>query len=231
MQRYAILLFLLFCSFKLSAESLSFEVTSIPIKVAPTASGAETAFLFENKTEQPIIVSQLSTPCICLETSLRDDKKTYLPGEKGELKVKINTGELTGTLDKKIVLSQKDHDGKVSNTVLTVKIEIPETIQLTPKTVKWIPGETPTPKKIKVSINQEDPISILKASCSDDNFKIELKMLQEGKEYELTITPKDTTNKTLGVLSFSTDSKIPRLSNLQAYAVIMMDGEKTKVQP
>jgi hypothetical protein len=37
--------------------------------------------------------------------------------------------------------------------------------------------------------------------------------------------------RTRGVLTFSTDSKISRLSNLQAYAVIMMDDEKTKVQP
>ncbi len=119
----------------------------------------------------------------------------------------------------------------MSNAVLTVNIEIPETIQLTPKTVKWVPGETPTPKKIKISINQEEPISILKASCSDENFEIQLKMMQEAKKYELTITPKDTTNKALGVLTFSTDSKISRLSNLQAYAVIMMDEEKTKIQP
>ena len=75
---------------------------------------------------------------------------------------------------------------------------------------KWKVGEKPAPKKVKFKVLYKDPIEILSLTSSRKSFKAEFKEVVKGREYEITLTPEDTSRPILGALSIYTDCAIER---------------------
>jgi hypothetical protein len=68
-------------------------------------------------------------------------------------------------------------------------------------------------------MNHSKPVRVTAVNCSSDIYAHQLRTIEEGKVYELDVTPRDTRSPVLGVLRIETDCDIPRHRIQQVFAV------------
>lgn len=204
----------------LRAGDLTFEKELLEIHAPANATSVVADFNFENKTDHLVNIAKVDKTCSCIGVQVSDGKLTYAPGEKGQIRASFNMENFSGVINKTVVLwLDKDPPEKPSVT-LTVEVHIPVLVVLKEKTLKWKLGETPDTQKIDVTMDYTKPIKIVSTTCTSDNFKVEVKTLEEGKHYELLVTPADVKEPGLAIIRIETDCDVPRHKVLQAFAVI-----------
>lgn len=208
----------------LAAGSLEFAEPLREIHVAPDATSVTADFAFVNRGSRPVTIRNYDAPCSCMTAQIKGGKLDYQPGDEGVVRAVFDLGNFTGTVDKHVVLwLAGDHAEKPSVT-LTVRVHIPELVAIEPKTLKWAVGENPGPKSISIQINFDQPVEILSVSSSNDRFQHELKPVRAGAEYELTVTPQDTSVPGIGVLRIETDCPVARQRVRQAFVVVRKEA-------
>lgn len=205
--------------------SLTFEKPTVDATVEPEAASTSIAFPFENKSGETIEIIKHASPCGCISTGFKDDRLVYPPGSKGELTAVFRVGNFHGTVQKKIMVWMKDGpEGNRPPVNLTANITIPELITVTPRTLNWKTGESKAPKSYKIAVGHDKPIHITSLACTNNNFETELKTLRDGMEYELTVTPRDLSEASFGIIKIFTDSKVSRYRLVQVFANIRKDA-------
>ena len=207
----------------LQAVGLTFEKPLTELHAAADARTALVEFNFENKTDKPVTITRYEKTCSCVSVQVADNKLTYLPGEKGVVRANFDLGNLAGVVDKMIVVwLNGDTDAKPSIT-LTVRVHIPVLVTMDNKTLKWTIGAKPEPQKIDIKMTHSKPIRIVSTSCTSELFKTELKTLEEGKHYELWVTPLETSGPGLAIIRMETDCDVARHKTQQAFATVRRD--------
>jgi len=69
-------------------------------------------------------------------------------------------------------------------------------------------------------MSHSKPIHVVKTTCSSEAFKLELKTVKDGAEYELWITPDTPGQPGIGIVRVETDCDIPRHKTQQVFAVV-----------
>jgi hypothetical protein len=204
----------------LLAEGLTFETELIEVHAPVDAKSVVADFKFVNKTDKPVAIAKVDKTCSCIAVQVSDGKLNYAPGEGGMIRATFDMGNFSGVVDKTVVLwLDKDPENKPAH-MLTVRVHIPVLVVMNEKTLKWTLGGKPEAQKIDITMTHSKPIKILSTSCTSESFKIELKTLEEGKHYELLVTPVDTNAPGLAVIRVETDCEIARHKVLQAFAVV-----------
>ena len=207
----------------LHAAALTFETELLEIHAPADAGSIVAEFNFENKSNQTVTIAKVDKTCSCIAVEVSDSKLVYAPGEKGQIRATFDMGNFAGVVDKTVVLFlDKDPVDKPSVT-LTVEVHIPVLVVIKEKTLKWVVGGKPETQKIDITMDYTKPIKIVAKSCTSDNFKVEVKTLEEGKHYELLVTPAETKDPGLAIIRIETDCEIKRHQVLQAFAVIRRD--------
>ena len=232
MLRYAFLCLIstFVCTVNALAElvSLSFENKTVEVIAESGAKDLTMVFPFENKTKQTIEIIRKDAACACLGATFKDGKKIYAPGEKGELTAKFKLGSLSGTVNKQVLLWQNGDTSNKPSIILTTIVTIPELISLTPLTLSWNIGDEEKTQTSKIIVNHKEPIHITKILSTNNNFTTEVKTIREGWEYELTVTAKDTSNISFGILKITTDSTVPRFRRTQAFVYVRKEAGSKK---
>ncbi|MBK1792340.1 DUF1573 domain-containing protein [Persicirhabdus sediminis] len=204
----------------LTAAELTFEE---PLKEVDAPADAKTViieFPFANKSDEIIEITRQDAPCSCLSAQISGGKLIYKPGESGIIKGIFKLGTFSGTVDKSIYLWKKGDPAHKASMTITARINIPEIVQLTPRTLLWELGKEATSKTIDITINNPEPIKITKVDTTSDNFQLDLKTIEAGKKYQLAITPKDSSKPGFASIKIHSDAKIPRFQRLQAFCTI-----------
>ena len=89
--------------------------------------------------------------CGC--TTAQTQKDEVPPGEKGEITATFNIGDRTGTQIKTVTVETDEAPNQ--KTVLTLKAEIPQQLEITPNFVFWKQGDKPDPKTINVKVGKD----------------------------------------------------------------------------
>ena len=185
-------------------------------------------FPFENKSGETIEITKQAAACACLGATFKNDKKTYAPGEKGELTAKFKLGNFYGTVSKQVLLWQKGDANNKPSIILTTRVTIPELITLSPRTLSWNVGGKTKTQTCKIIVNHKEPIHITKIASTNNHFTPELKTIRDGWEYELTVTAKDTSNTSFGILKITTDSTVSRFRRTQAFVYVRRESATEK---
>lgn len=205
---------------------LKFEEEKISTDVGLDEKTISRDFKFVNAGDKVVTIKGADAGCSCISVEIGGGKFTYAPGEKGTIRANFEIGSFQGTVDKSIhVWLDGDPDEKPSSTVM-LSINIPIIIALEPKTVKWKLGEGGSPKMIDVKMDYEKPIHIMQVVSSNENFQIKLITLEQGKHYQVEVTPQDSEATGLGILRIETDVDVPKQRIQQAFAVISAPFEK-----
>lgn len=204
----------------LSAGGLTFTEGSKEISMGLEDTAATVDYPFKNETDKRIVIKEAKGSCSCTSVQISGGKKYFDPGESGVVRVNYVLENETGTVDKVVaVMLEGDNEANPSHQ-LALRIHIPVLVEMEPKTVKWEVGGKPEPKTIRVVMKAEKPIHIKSVSASTETFSQELKTIEDGRLYELVITPKTTEKRGLAVFRMETDCTIKNHGTLQGFATI-----------
>ena len=199
---------------------LTFATSVVNARVAPDATHAQLDFNFENRTDRTLTISRVEKNCACMEMLVSGGKLVYAPGEKGIIRARYELGNMAGTVDKEFMLWLEGDPEEKPSHVLVSRLIIPELVVLSDKNLKWQTGMPADPQKAAITIHGDHPIRITGSSCTSNDIRIDLKTLEEGRRYELWVTPASTSEPGLTAIRLDTDSPIPRWKAVQIFAMV-----------
>lgn len=223
-----LIIYSLCSSLAMSAE-FTFEKKLKAVTAKPDAEVVYVEFDFQNDSDEVITILNFDAPCSCMGARLkREDKKNSLvfaPGAKGKLIGVLEFENFKGTIDKVIKVRTDKDKGDDPSVILTCRVTIPVLIATDEEQLTWKVGAKLEPKefRIKVSDKSETPIKIVNHKHGfgvSDVFDYKLETIKEGREYKVTVTPLKTTEPSIGVVKFYTDSKIPRYKLVQIFLLV-----------
>ncbi|WP_265594283.1 DUF1573 domain-containing protein [Haloferula sp. BvORR071] len=214
-----ILALFLAAALPLAAGTLTFESTTLSVDVPFEATSAHVDLKFENKGDKPVVIDHYKSECECLSGEIKGGMLIE-PGKGGVIRLSMDTTALTGVVEKKMGLWLQGDPAIAPSHVLTMVAKIPELVSLEPKALIWEIGEKPEPKKAIVTMSGDRPTKITKVSGADPKFAQEWKTLEEGKKYEITVTPAQTATASNGVVRIETDSPYKKQANRNLFTLV-----------
>ncbi|MEO8614320.1 MAG: DUF1573 domain-containing protein [Luteolibacter sp.] len=202
------------------AGTLDFKELSKEINAAADATSTTAEFEFTNKTSRAITIKKCDPGCSCVAVQISDGKLRYEPGESGVISAKFDMTNFSGTVDKVIALFLDDDPADKPSQVLKLKINIPVLVALEPKTLKWNLGANANPQTIHIKIIEGQTIRVTNVKSSSEAFTLKLNTLEEGKLYDLVVTPNAMEAPGIGVFRVETDCKIQKHRIQQAFGVV-----------
>jgi len=207
------------CCLPLVASTLKFEESKKEITVANDQKSATVDFPFKNESTGDVVIEKNASDCPCAAVGVKDSKLIYKPGESGTIRIVFNLGKVPETAEKLVSIYLKGDSEDRPSIKLTTRIIVPVVVELEPRSVTWDVGDKPEPKTVKVTMNDSEPVKIISMTSPDPNFKQELKTIEDGKKYEVIITPTSTKEAGMAVLQVETDSKS---DNRRSHPVFML---------
>lgn len=216
---------MIFCIWLAVAASLwgtglEFSEQIKEIDAAADATTATADFSFTNKSDKPITIAKADPTCSCLKVQISGGKLKYQPGESGVIRTTFEMGNFSGTVDKVLAIFLDKDPANKPSVQLTMRVHIPVLVGIEPKTVKWEIGGKPDPQTVQIRMAEGKTIHVTRVKSSADNFKCELKTLEEGKKYDLVVTPLTMGAPALAVIRIETDCEVSRHKVQQAFAVV-----------
>ena len=216
-----LLLSVVCCSIAATAQAaLVWEKTTLELNPALGDSNAVGVFKYENKGDTPIhFKSAPRTSCGCTVAALQ--KMDVAPGEKGEIKATFNIGDRTGMQMKTITVETDDPQNPT--TVLTLKANIAQLLELQPAFVFWQAGEEAKPKTILAKAGKGITLKNVEVTSSSGDFTAKVEPGPAG-EFKINIQPKDTAKPLNTTLTVKPDSGAGSAKIYYAQARVMPPG-------
>ena len=225
--KFLILLYLALAAFA-QAAGLDFAETSKEVHTTADAETAAAEFSFTNNSGNPVTIAKADAGCSCMKVLFSGGKLTYGPGESGVIRAVFNIGNASGTVEKTIALWLDTAPTNPPTQSISVRIHIPTLITLEPKTLKWDLGSKPESQTIHIHIAAGKPIHVTAIQPSTEQFSCELKAIDQGRNYDLIVTPKDVKLPALCAIRIETDCETPKHRIQQAFAVVLKPTAEAK---
>jgi hypothetical protein len=204
----------------LAAGTLKFEQTKKEVTVGNDDKTVTVDFPFKNESDSVASIEKYDAGCPCATVGVKDSKMTYKPGETGTVRIVFDLGMVPGTMDKAVAIYLKGDPINHPSVTLTSHIVVPSLVEVEPKSLMWDVGSKPEPKTVTVTMKHSEPIKIVSMTGADPRFTQELKTIEEGKKYEVVITPASTEKVGMGVVHLETDCKFDRHRSQRVFMVI-----------
>lgn len=190
---------------------LLWESKQSDVTPSMTDAKATTIFSFKNAGNYAVTIQDVKTSCGCTTATLT--KKTYAPGESGQINVEYNIGTNTGLQQKQVYVTTDERTDAI--TQLTMRIFLPQMVTLTPPSVSWELNGDKTPKKITIDVLDGHEVNILDVRSSNDQIFAQIHTVIPHKKYLLTVTPVNTNLPAEAELEIQTDYPIghPKVIN------------------
>ena len=120
------------------------------------------------------------------------------PEQKGEITATFNIGDRTGTQVKTVTVETDEATNQ--KTVLTLKAEIPQQLEITPNFVFWKQGDKPDTKTINVKVGKDFTVKHLKVTSSTPDFQAKVEEAGKG-EFKIDVKPQDTSKVVASMLT------------------------------
>ena len=202
------------------ANGLEFDQLKKEIHAPADAKLVVQEFSFKNTSGKSVKIKKYDSGCSCMSAEVMDGKLEYAPGETGVIRAKFDMGNFYGHVDKVISL-WVDQDAEDKPSIeLTTHVVIPELIKPDQKTLKWVVGKDAKAQRIKLAIDYQKPIQITGVTSATELFDYKLITVEEGKAYELEVTPKSVKTPGMAIFRLTTDCKIDRFKVIQLFAQV-----------
>lgn len=213
------------------AQGLEFAELIKNVDAPADATIVTADFPFTNKSDKPVLIAKSDPGCSCLKVEISGGKLKYAPGESGVVRTTFEMGNFSGTVDKMVALWIDDDAPDKPSKQLTVRVHIPVLVGIEPKTVKWDIGTKADPKTIQIRMAEGKPIHVVGVKSSSPSFSCELKTVEEGRRYDLIVTPKDVNAPGMSVIRIETDCEISKHRTQQAFAVVSKPLPSAAIKP
>lgn len=209
------------CGVSLLPAELVFETSKIEMVAGLEDKEVIGVFPFKVVGES-IKIKSFEARCSCLGARVepvnpdRSVKLEWKDGESGRFLGRFDVTKFLGTVAKDIVVHLEGQETPVR---LTMEVTIPELIKVEPKSLNWVTGSEPEPQTFQITIEDSEPIQILSHKGNNENFPYELKTIEEGRRYEVTVSPKSVSNVGMGMIHLRTDSRHSRFARKTLFMV------------
>lgn len=207
------------------AAGLEFEKPLLEVHAPADAATVTADFKFKNTSGKPVTITKSDPGCSCLSVQVSGGKLKYGPGEEGLVRATFDMGNFSGTVDKMIGIWLDEDPPNRPSVKITVRVHIPVLVSLEPKTLKWTAGGKPEPQTLAVTMAEGESIQLLSVKSTSDAFTVETKTIENGKRYEVVVTPRSVDAPVLGILRIETDCKIAKHRIQQAFAVVSKQAQ------
>ncbi len=180
----------------------------------PQDEGIEVRFTFRNAGAAPVTIKSLRASCGCTTPHL--EKKTYAPGETGEVVARFVFGGRKGPQRKTIeVLTD---EASAEPVILDLRVLIHDPLTIEPALVWWKKGEPGEAKAVQLTAEAGQPVKIKRVISSNPRLAAKLATIKAGEQYLISVKPTDTTQKESAEIFVLTDfpADSPRTYILQA---------------
>jgi Protein of unknown function (DUF1573) len=205
------------CISTVAQAQLTWEKTELELNPAIGADSAVATFKYENKGAKPINIKAVRTSCGCTTAALQ--KNDVAPGEKGEIVATLKIGDRTG-LQKKTVTVETD-DPQQPQTVLTLKANIAQLLELQPAFVFWQSNEDPKPKTILAKAGKDVTIKSLEVTSSAPELTTKVEPGSTAGEFRIIVQPRETGHQVTANLTIKPDSSAGKAKVFNASARVM----------
>jgi Protein of unknown function (DUF1573) len=184
------------------------------LSVKPGEKAVTAKYRFTNNSSSPVTIVDVRPSCGCTIATLT--KKTYVPGESGEIDAKLNFAGHTGHQEKWIYVTT--NSAGTEPTLLTLAVDIPPDITIEPEFVMWRIGDPLIPKTIRVVVPDGFPTKIVAAQTDNPAIQVQLQEVMAGRQWEVKVTPSETKDVVKAIVSIRTDYPAENPAIYSAYA-------------
>lgn len=161
----------------------------------------EAKFTFKNTGATPVTIDKVRTSCGCTTADL--PKKTYAPGEQGELTVKFSFGGRNGAQRKLIRVFSNDRGDEPA--VLDLRVYITEPVNVSSSLVLWRVGSPSDAKTVQLTMDPQHPVKVKSVSSTNPRLAASLQTVKAGEQYVVSVKPADTTAREAAEIKVETD--------------------------
>ena len=209
------LTFVVFCFSPLVTHAeLKWEKRELMLKAEIGDTELVGIFKFTNVGSETVKITHVEVSCGCTATTLL--KKTYAPGESGEIETTFTIGDRVGPQNLGVKVTTDKADKPY---VLLLKTDIPELLKIQPRVVMWNVGGKHTSKKIDIKVKIDEAVDI-EVLTESSTFKASLETVEEGKHYILTVTPRYTGDPGRTIITLQTNYPLGKPEVLKVYAYV-----------
>jgi hypothetical protein len=171
-------------------------------------------YRFTNTGSSSVTITDVHTSCGCTTAKLA--KKEYAPGESGEIEAKFNFAGHVGHQEKWIFVTTNLAPN--DPTLLTLAVTIPLEVVIEPEFVMWRLGDPLESKTMRVVVPDGIPAKIVAVQTDNPAMEVGLKEVQAGKEWDVKVTPTNTSQPVKATLSIRSDYPSDNPTTYSAYA-------------
>jgi len=193
------------------AGPLQFDVTLREADAMPEQDRVPVSFPYHNPHEMAVEIVEFRSTCgACLTAG---PKQKVEPGGKSAVDAVFLVGAVGGELEKKLTVVMRDADGAFHEQELTVRVTVPEVVQVRPKKLEWELGGAGGEQVFDVKIPGDEPIHVTAARCTRPDFAVVVEEVENGRHYRVRVTPTKLDVPQLGLLKIETDCPIEKYKN------------------
>lgn len=179
---------------------LRWERTEVQFEASAAEQQVVGVFPFSNVGSVPVRIESVKTGCGC--TVVKLGRNVIPPGESDRLIATFVFGGRKGEQRKTIVVQTDDPRSSVK---LALSGTIRELAQVRPTFLYWKVGEPALSKVSAVRIVHDRPIRIVRAVSATGGFRVGLREVDAGRQYEIEVTPSGTAEQALGRIDLFCD--------------------------
>lgn len=187
MRKTTPLLIFFLLTLSVSGSPLVWQRTLVEPRAEPGQETIEFGFPFENRGDRPVTILSVESSCGCTAAAL--EKRTYQPGEGGEIRATFTPGARVGLQEKSIRVRT---DASPESVELRMRVEIPVVFEVTPRVVYWNKGEKPEPKRVEVRLNPSARLVVAKVAADAPGWQVAWSRIEDSNRYEVTVRPDST---------------------------------------
>ena len=199
---------------------LTFEDTLLEFHPGPEDTEVVADFSFRNDGDGSVRIAKYDAACSCMNVGVSGGKLDYAPGEVGVIRAVFRLAGYQGTTDRVVAIWLHGDPPAAPSARLTVRAHIPQMVTVEPKTLSWDLHKDPEPQTIAIKIDPSMEMNVTGVASSSENFAVELKTLEAGRNYELVVTPKRSDTPGIAAIRIETDSEIDSMRIHTAFGVV-----------
>ncbi|MEM6915085.1 MAG: DUF1573 domain-containing protein [Verrucomicrobiota bacterium] len=172
----------------------------------------EVKFAVWNSGKEEVAIDRIVSGCECLSVEISKDPVP--PESKAVITGVFDTEKLKGQSERKITVYL---EGRARPVFLTTRIETEPVYTITEEMTSWEIGAPPETKRVEFRVVREEPVRILSAESKREEVSCEVVTIEEGRAYDLLLTPGSTDESLLGIVRMETDCEIESYARPLAY--------------
>lgn len=185
---------------------LSWETKLHEFTKEPADKEVAARFPFKNTSDRTVSIRSMKSSCGCTAAGL--SKKTFAPGESGEITAKFTFGSRKGAQRKSITVQTDDKETHI----LELRVMIAEGARISPSFLFWRQNSPNEPRAVEIKTRKE----IVGVRSSDQRLVATLETVVPRQEYVVYVNPTDTTKPLAGKITIMTSGEKPETFVVQA---------------